>query len=288
MRCVVQLPHPGSMDRRLAQYVNRVKPWAHWAGPGAQKHSRAFIEAQGRALRSAEPSDVVEGHLRFWGEWEADAKVTDLGPGRPGHPRYLQQPVIRRPDSYRNVFNTDPFVFDGPFLYALCRQKGKLLELDPGSLVIFGSTVNGAFLLDTVFVVRARLNAYRSNEAVGDLRGLAPDSFFHAVAEPVQDAARPPPRPSCIAPGTLFVLYEGATPQSLVDGMFSFVPSALHPGVFARPATLAAGINPASTQIHKMLVAPAAVAQVRSAWNELVKDVLGSGLLLGVRFDLVK
>ena len=236
MACVIQFPHPG----REPRIAPPSKPWAAIT----EQHSRAFIEARGEALATPDATEVVRGQLRFWGEWEADAEVAAVR--APGREFYVQRPRLQPRTSFDNLHNTDPFAFDGPFLYSNCEQRGVLMQLDRGSLLIFGSTLHGRFVLDTVVVVAKRRLAYLARNAVTQLGPVAPPSFLHAVAQPIQAAARRAD-PGCTS-NEGYVLYEGATPQAPVDGMFTFAPAIGAPGTFVRPEVSVSGLNPASAQ----------------------------------------
>jgi hypothetical protein len=280
MPCVIQFPHPGALPR----LESPSKPWSRSTVP----HTRAFLAAKGEALESAVPDQIVRGMLHFWGEWEADATVRSAGTGDAVQ-SLVQVPVLIARRDFTGLHNTDPFVFDGPFLYSNCRQRGVLRHLDRGSVLVFGSTVHGRFLLDTVFVVAKLLVRYRARNAVTDLRAHAPASFIHAVAHPIQASAGC--SDSC-TPGGEYVLYEGATPTDAVDGMFSFVPAARSPRVFDRPGVTIPDLNPAAARNISILyprrpvaVEHGAVAEVRPYWASLVNQVLSEGLLLGTRFE---
>lgn len=175
-----------------------------------------------------------------------------------------------------------------------------LAELDCGSLLIFGSTVRGRFLLDTVFVVGERQTSYPARDAVAQLGAITPASFLHAVAEPIQAAARseaPQVPATCGGGGCIsdrqYVLYEGATPESRVDGMFSFAPALRAPAVFDRPAVSVPDLNPDSYRNIRFVYPPSPARRrvgtrdhVRELWNRLVEQVVGAGLLLGARFEI--
>lgn len=231
----------------------------------------------------------MEAQFCFWGEWEADADVSILRPA--GREFCVQRPQLRPRTSFDGLHNTDPFAFDGPFLYSNCRQRGVLLQLDRGSLLIFGSTMHGRFLLDTIFVVAKRRRTYLARDAVTQLATVAPQSFIHAVAQPIQAAVRRPD-PGCTS-NKSYVLYEGATPKERVDGMFSFSPCMPAPGVFVRPEVSVAGLNPQAARNISILYPPRSIrpqhgttAGVRPFWESLVEQVTGAGLLLGTRFEI--
>lgn len=281
MLAVIQFPHPGTMRGRITD----------WSFRSRQEHRRAFLEAPGEALPSVEGMPQRYPSLRFWAEWEADTMFTAES-ARGG-------PVVHRPrivgrSSFADLHNTDPFVFDGPFLYSNCKQRGELLDLDRGSLIVFGSKREGKFVVDTVFVVAARVCLYRRSEAVAELRDAGcPPSFLHATAGPIQAVARdgadgcaPPACGPKSQAGALthYALYRGATPdaEGRVEGMFSFAPTSSH-GWFARPSIGALGLNEELSQGVKFT--RLSVSAIADVWRSIAQRVMEAGLLLGTRFE---
>jgi hypothetical protein len=83
-------------------------------------------------------------------------------------------------------------------------------------------------------------------------------------------------------------LYFGATPDAPVDGMFSFFPASTpgqHPHGFARPQVRLDLITPNLTQ-GKRLNPQSSVADVKELWRDVVEQVEGAGLLLGVHAEV--
>lgn len=279
---IIQFPHPG-----------RERPEPDWA-VASDTHARRFLEAKGRAREDATSKTDVEGKLWFWGEWEADVAQTPITRGGdPAGPERVASPRLIPRASYAGLHNTDPFVFDGPFLYSNCRQGqggGKLRNLVPGDVVLFGSTLGKEFVLDTLFVVGKRHGEYRAQSAT---RALAnrPPSFVHAVAKPIEasvtiSAAAPgcaPPPKGC-QPGATFVLYEGATAAAPIDGMFSFAPAirANSPAHgFARPRLTLHDLNPRCWRRQKQIRG----VSTKEVWASVTTQVKEAGLLLGWSFE---
>ena len=74
-------------------------------------------------------------------------------------------------DVLKSYQNTDPFIFETPFKYALCQQKAKMKHLARGSVILFGSQVDTMdFCLDTVFVVGGWIE-YSNRTYAEDLKG---------------------------------------------------------------------------------------------------------------------
>ncbi|MCI0689930.1 MAG: hypothetical protein L0Y54_22235, partial [Sporichthyaceae bacterium] len=200
---VVQFPHPGP---------------EHRPGPAATMqwntgaHARKFLHSPGRYL----DGDGTAGsdQLVFWGEWEPPSRVIERWPADGGLPRYLHQPVWSRPGSRQPRQNTDPWVFGETFLFSNCRQltpagnPSALQRLTRGSIILFGSQLDGRFVLDTVFVV-ADAAPYTPNQAEHlDLD----DAARACIIEPLTLPGRKDHS------GAGFMLYRGATVDAPVAG----------------------------------------------------------------------
>ena len=158
-------------DKALARLNGIVHPatardMQQWARRQADSGARvAFVETA--LLRTAGLDRLVDEELTFWGEWEPQSHITRItNPQEDGCSPHvihrplldLTEPVKDSKNRYRQ--NTDPFVFREQFLYRCCQQTRKtgptqLAHLLPGSIVLFGSRVNGLFAVDTVFVVES-------------------------------------------------------------------------------------------------------------------------------------
>jgi len=205
--------------------------------------------------------------LGFWGEYEAPTHVRDLT-RRPsgGLPAYAHTPLplagaVRPP----KALNSDPLVLGSPWVYSNCRQRSceRLRHLERGDLILFGSLVGRAFVLDTVFVVAQAI----PHGGAGSAPQVAPH-VRHLVLDLVK-------------PGE-YTLYTGASYAEPVAGMFSFVPAV---PVLERPLGFARPPAPASLQSLqamgvKYLDAP------QDPWQAVAEAVLGQGLSLGVGTSL--
>ena len=124
---------------------------------------------------------------------------------------------------------TDPWVFGETFRYSNCKQliyrqnPSALQRLTAGSVILFGSTLYGEFVLDTVFVVKKPVPYVPHHPPETD------EAFRLSTIESIITDGR----------GDLqFTLYHGATFDEPVAGMFSFVPcrgAADTDACFARP-----------------------------------------------------
>ena len=265
MRHIIQFMHPG---QEVPVNPDGTKPW------NEGDHRRAFLRAS-----PAWTSDIMSGQTRhdevvLWAEWEAEAMAVPTAATAEevltGSPRYILTPIAHPPPAgARNPQNTDPFVFGPEFIYCCCKQVRAngaatlLRNLDPGSLVLFGSQIGGAFVLDTVFVV-ADGEDYDPAHGPEVFHGRVPDAFVDVTLRPLargtetrvdpdtgwseEDELRACGVSRCASHGTHFRLYRGATPDKPVNGMFSFSPcqpiADPEPG-FARPGIEGPFINPA-------------------------------------------
>lgn len=267
-RYVVQFPHP-SQEHRVPGNSGTMA----W---NTNSHARKFLTAPGRAR--LEDDSEIEDELIFWGEWESESNYRRLSRNPPpGQPTVLHDPFWIDPEDGPFRQNTDPYVFGDCFRYSNCKQSlaGRaswLQSMAPGSVVLFGGSTHDRFFIDTVLVVSARTPWSRhATEEVTDpiLRRVTCDSV----------RTDPNPLPE-------FTLYEGATPQAAIDGMFSFAPClrrAEHPQGFVRPFIELHGIvNSRSRQAPKGTVV--STAQAIAAWSSVRDQVLAEGLLLGTHF----
>lgn len=225
------------------------------------------------SYRTALESPELDGEIVFWGEWEAASRF-DHGVHRPLYPIPSQRP--------RGVpQNTDPFVFGDRFLYTFCRQTPRARRvhaLARGSVIVFGSVLRRRFVCDTVLVVAEALPHSR-----GDWRTVlekrVSEAFLLATLEPMY-AWRP-------SEDRTFTLYLRATPQSPVDGMFSFVPcQPAESGRFERPpADAVPGLSAANKRAisYNDGISPAEVA---GRWRQLAESVLAHDLALGTHIEL--
>jgi hypothetical protein len=263
-RLLVQFLHPGAEHRsdRLTMEWNR------------QAHRRKFLIQDGAARREGAG---YTGELAFWGEWEPPSRVELITNPVRGGPTCLHRPFYSAWTTEEWRQNTDPCVFDG-FRYTCCQQhfKGQpstLQKLGPGSLILFGACVGGAFALDTVMVIRDD-GIEHDRVTYRDLRGRIPKGYFEVTMEPWYSD------PDAFAPCRL---YEGASADSPYRGTFSFFPALpWSQGLrgFARPSIELPGmISPSQTQGRKFTTLTE--AQAVSAWREVVRQVEVAGLWVG-------
>lgn len=267
----VQFPHPGGEHRPRADHMQ-------W---NTGDHARKFLISPGRY--TAGGSEIREADLVFWGEWEAPSTIERRWPASGRLPRALHRPwwIEPGPDGPRQ--NTDPWVFGKRMLYSNCKQTSgpqgrptSMQRLARGSVICFGSAIDGEFCVDTVFVV-----ASAEPWAPADVQDMRVDEAFRTcTAESVALGTR-----SARNPHVGLTLYRGATTDDPVEGMFSFVPAGLadvEDPRFPRAAVESKFVNPSSRQSTWGSKRPLALDELREAWDSIRRQVLGSDLLLAV------
>lgn len=267
----VQFPHPGGEHTPVGDHM----AW----NVGA--HRRKFLSTPGRYV-AADGHDAF-GELTLWGEWEPPSRVVRRWPTNGRLPRVLHRPYWVRPRDTGFRQNTDPWIWGERMLYSNCKQLGphsrptSMQKLPRGSVVCFGSTMDGEFCVDTVFVVASAepwVPAEASRSNVSDVFVVCTGDSITADGIPAQID---------------LTLYRGATVDEPVDGMYSFVPARrADPGgpPFTRPALRLPGlINPASKQSTWGYNRPLTSSTIRLAWQSVRNQVFASGAVLAVRID---
>ncbi len=289
--CFVQFMHPGGEPS--------AKNGAKWRR-NAETHARKYLRVGGQYLDCDDKSASVQ--IEFWGEWEAKSElIQEFGRQGSGLPQRVWRPYYEQKADYTGLQNTDPFVFGG-FYYTGCKQRTQkgptqLRYLKRGSVLLFGSSAGGKFILDTVFVVRDWIDhdlaTYRRK-----LAGMVPNAYRDVTLYPryqregcgypadMQSCAKPP---SCNAPESDWRLYFGATYDEPFEGMFSFfpcLPSYSASAGFARPVIeLPDIINPESTQANRLNPQKDLTNVVR-LWQRVVEQVRAQGLDLGIAAEV--
>ena len=152
----VQLNHPG-VEKKHA-YRNKFVEGKGYYKIGNQlirewnnddSHYRKLLRQTGTYVEKTKAYKTKNDTLVFWGEWEGYSKFYPLAAGCAKGIHEPFHSIIGR-----GCQNTDPYVFGDYFKYAICRQNGVMTELDKDSLILFGTTTNNGFLLDSVFVVK--------------------------------------------------------------------------------------------------------------------------------------
>jgi hypothetical protein len=231
----------------------------------------------------ADDGSLTKCHdLVFWGEWEAPSYVIRRWEPADTLPRFLHRPVWERPAPNGIRQNTDPWVFGNSFIYSNCRQltpnhnRSALQRLTPGSLILFGSTIDAEFVIDTAFVV-------------GDK--YPPCPFSPGKPPETDEAFRVCTVESLQTTGNHddpFILYRGATYKDPFNGMYSFVPcrrTDTRNMRFSRPSiSLGRYVNPKNWRAARGATTRCSQADVRRQWESVRKQVFDAGCLLGVWF----
>ena len=281
---IIQFTHPGpehSPDQKRGNH----KSW------NKGKHKRKFLLSKGDFVVN---NELKNGDLIFWGEWEPPSMVDEIA-SRPTkfHPKWLHKPYL--PKEMPNIGednisyqNTDPCVFGENFTYFVCKQfkpksksRTSLAKLEAGSMVLFGSTANqnkpnAFFQLDTVFVVAKYMEYDLSDPHAFALDGKYHDfEFKMGFPKPVDYSIK-------------LRLYEGATFQNPVHGMYSFSPAKIwnHNN---REGFVRIPLKDMEYITNNLNAAPkisnVSMDQVTEFWNKIVGISRMSGCVEGIRFN---
>lgn len=255
---IILVPHPGS--ERLPSGGSSRVPWP----PSDSDHRRKFLRTYGEwALSTGESG---KSWLEFWGEYEGPTFCTPLPQGR-GLPQGVHS-IDSSPEPPTR--NTDPWIFHPGFVWSLCRHDKVPANLPTGSVILFGSTVKGEWLLDTVMVVERRM--------VG-VPGCIGGAYDRLVLPTIDREFWP----------FTGVAYSGNSE------FFSFVPAArvdTQHRPFRRPPMNSLfpllstkGNQQPSPKNAQGLAICTARGGVQSFWTALVKQIEQAGLVLGTAFD---
>jgi len=273
--CFVQFLHPGG--------EHKPKTGLGWnTGP----HRRKFLLSRGCCLRE---NELHEGELLFWGEWEAQADIaarikSPLADG----PTLIYRPYYTIPTSYAGLQNTDPFVFE-QFFYTGCQQytvngPTQLRSLEKGSVVLFGSSLGGRFVVDTVFVVESWIE-HDQHSVMTNAYPQVPDGYRDVTLKPWYLSNND----SCKAPQSSVRLYFGATHKEPFADMYSFfpcIPYSEGSSGFVRPVIDIAGITNGACQQGKRLNPQPNLSTTARLWDEVVQQVEAQGCSLGIHADM--
>jgi hypothetical protein len=231
-------------------------------------HYRKFIANDGDYLDSLESTPKI-GNLIFWGEWEGNSLFEPINNGEksPNGIHKLFHSIL-----IRGCENTDPYIYGDFFKYAICSQTGGLTNLSPDSLILFGTTTNNGFELDTVFVVKTNESA----KSVYSNKGKNYSVVYHEETLEQLEETYLGPNHSMINR-----LYHGQTWWENKE-YFSFVPCKIN--------------NKEPFHKVKLPVPPMAKQKVGhpyhhlnrfdhiELWQFVVDEVIKQGFYLGIRF----
>jgi len=283
----VQFIHPGKEATKIesASAPKGVKGWCPWNRAdyktGKWQHRRKFLVAQSKYSMLGQEE---EGLVGFWGEWEGPSlAVNTPKPYRtPGRPKLFHIPAFYEPVDHKDKLDTDPFVFGNHFLYCGCQQHTDhqreggagetfLRRLDVGSVILFGSSTGGRFVLDTCFVVGGWID-YTSGE-FDALRSVIPPLYESLTLKPQHVG-----NPTCES----FRLYIGATKASPVGDMYSFAPCLpffqTKCSGFIRPGLEIEGLITQSLTQGKKGSRIGCVEGMEQLWHHVVAQIETAGL----------
>ena len=196
-----------------------------------ETHRRKFLKSPGMYINNQ--GNETDGELTFWGEWEPQSQIVKLKNSKKYLPKYLNIPFIN-PSVPNRTHNTDPNVFGKHFKYIICKQRSfhkVLTNLEVNSIILFGSSINKEFCLDTLFVVSRNQTNY-NNSTIEDLfpkheRG----TYYHASVNPIYDdtnyIVNIDEEDSCrISEKSTYTFYKSVdfSESDNYNGLYSFVP----------------------------------------------------------------
>jgi hypothetical protein len=246
-----------------------------------KSHRRKFLLSNGRYISN---NTEQEEKLTFWGEWEAQSYITKLKKTLPFHPNYINRPFINFKVKNR-LHNTDPHIFGKHFKYLICRQKSYdiLRNLEPFSMILFGSNINNKFCLDTLFLVSNESTPF-TIKSIEETFNQKDQYYYLSVQQLLNEKTN----------STNFRYYEGVQYRNkkMYHNIYSFVPSKLYnPNndasyVFKQPIInldiinhkLLQGIN--SNNNHNYTI-----KEIVHYWNEIVNQIERFGLFRGIYFE---
>lgn len=265
----VQLNHPGNeIPFKLGKGYQKANGIILREWNDEEQHYRKFIRNDGEYLTSLDAVFLNE-KLLFWGEWEGNSIFQPLM-NNMNRPNGIHEPF----HSIQNIGceNTDPYIFGDFFKYATCSQSGVLLNLLPGSLILFGTTKDIGFELDTVFVVKT----FESAQSVFMNKGKNYSRVYHEETLERLDETYLGPNPS-----KKKRLYHGQTWWDSKE-YFSFVPCKVDKGEVFQKAILP--IPPMAKQKVGHPYKHLSKLDHLALWHFIVNEVIKQGFCLGIRF----
>lgn len=156
---VILLPHPKGERAPARPSI------CEWPKADAE-HRRKFLRAEGSWVDSN--GSAGTDWLEFWTEYEAPTRTESLPELEDLDlagvlPRYVHEIST---DIGSPTLNSDPWVFRPGFVWTICRHR-HAAGVNPGDLVLFGSSVDGEWVVDTVMTIDCRLKSI--DEAQFDL-----------------------------------------------------------------------------------------------------------------------
>lgn len=288
---IIQFLHPGPeyyiSKKTSTRYCwnNKFPDGMYFWNSGA--HCRKFLRSNGDYV-DKNNNFVQSEELLFWGEWEPCSHFQMLGnpANNPFLPHHIHSPKYCLKN--QGGQNTDPLVFGSNFYYSICNQRGKLLKLSIGTIILFGTNYikpkdnsNPCFVLDTVFIVGAS-TPYSVNGQISGLNQKPGDILYDITLSKLGNMS--------------LNLYTGEK-YSNNKNYYSFAPvkkySQHSQSGFERAKfyhsekednTYLEGLSK-KTQGWSSIKKNVTHEECQSFWNSLVKKIRSQGFELGVRFD---
>lgn len=275
----VQLNHPGAekpfkLGRGYSQHEGRlIREWY-----GDKKHYRKFLLHQGFYLTKIGATPKYDDIL-FWGEWEGNSYFQPLNKLNNLSPNGIHQPFHSL--HIRNHQNTDPYIYGENFLYCICKQRGRLTQLEKRSVILFGSSFKNGFSLDTVFVV----GSYESVHDVSSNKAFNYSKKYSEVTlEQLQEDYFDP------KPNSKLRLYNGLTFANNPE-FFSYTPCKKYDDVtkkgFTRVILPYEKINGVmfSNNPTGIKILDSGHVESYTIWQSITQEVLRQGFALGFKIN---
>lgn len=267
--------HPGGepgYNRKLAGKL----PWNT-----GEKHKRKCIRHLVKCWDEKRSDEIGPREMYLWGEWEAPSSYERIQSKDPLAPRAVHRIIqpVQFPKEKSTHQNTDPFVFGERFVYTNCQQPKKpiLRDLDPGSIIVFGSCKDKRFRLDTVFVVgKKRTPLDLKSESLRDI--LDSELYRKVTIWPLREEH------VIVSSGKPISVYGGSMQKDRTNELpiFSFVPCQDKP--FARPVLPRLAEQSLITDTFSQGIKKTVLESIEDSkriWQMIVDDVTDAGLQLG-------
>jgi hypothetical protein len=265
-------------------------PWNNY-----ETHRRKFLKSPGKYINNQ--GSETDGELAFWGEWEPQSQIIKLKNSKKYFPKYLNVPYIN-PSVPNRTHNTDPNVFGKHFKYIICKQgffHKVLTNLEENSLILFGSSINKEFCLDTLFVVSNK----KVNYSISSIEDLFPidkrGQYYHASVNPIYDDTNYnvniDEEDSCrIGDENTYTFYESVdyTEKNSYNGLYSFVPVKIFKQdkesnyVFKQPKVHLDFLEHSQTQGINSI--DCGLEEIIASWKEIEIQIGEKGLQKGTWF----
>ncbi|MFZ0771897.1 MAG: hypothetical protein WCA49_17550 [Candidatus Sulfotelmatobacter sp.] len=189
--------------------------------------------------------------------------------------------------------NTDPFVFGEQFHYTGCKQSRfkQLSRLLPGTVILFGSCKDRAFVLDTVFVVGDHGIDHTKSNYKTVLKGRISQEYEEVTIIPwyQEPCAEGGPCDSADSLGP-WRLYFGASYDKPLQEMYSFFPCRPYGESkstgFARPEINVEDLINPMLNTGVKYSEQSSLDEMKLQWDKIVAAVKGKGLDLGVYAEM--